>query len=249
MSLYQRFKARFGTAGVVIGVIALVMAMVTGAYAAGGGLSGKQKKEVKKIAKQFAGQPGAQGPAGPQGPTGPKGEPGARGSDGTNGVNGKSVVTGNEATGTSHCEERGGAWVEVEGSGVKRYVCNGASGAAAGGTQTGLWGFVDKGQGSTFVTISFPQQLSTIPTVEWMGPSAAPGSNPHCPGLYTEPKAEPGFLCLYALQVSGAGEGLEGTPRDTFTYTADPKSGLTMEFGIPDESTEAYGAGSWAVTE
>src|SRR3954454_3312011 len=49
MSLYRRFQARFGTAGIVIGVIALAMAMVTGAYAAGGGLSGKQKKEVSKI--------------------------------------------------------------------------------------------------------------------------------------------------------------------------------------------------------
>jgi hypothetical protein len=50
-SMFSMFRERFGIAG-VISVIALVFAMVGGAFAAGGGLSSKQKKEVKKIAKK-----------------------------------------------------------------------------------------------------------------------------------------------------------------------------------------------------
>src|SRR6185295_17935744 len=46
MSLYHRFKDRFGTAGVVLGVIAMILA-VGGSAIAASGLNGKQKKEVK----------------------------------------------------------------------------------------------------------------------------------------------------------------------------------------------------------
>jgi hypothetical protein len=83
--LRRRLKEPFGKAGLTVAMLALVVAMAGGAYAATGGgngkaataskakskksknknsnagLSGKQKKEVKKIAKQevetFAGKP------------------------------------------------------------------------------------------------------------------------------------------------------------------------------------------------
>ncbi|MCW2987260.1 MAG: hypothetical protein JWM24_198, partial [Solirubrobacterales bacterium] len=54
--LKRRLREPFGKAGLTVGVIALVMALVGGAYAAGA-LTGKQKKEVEKIAKKFAGKP------------------------------------------------------------------------------------------------------------------------------------------------------------------------------------------------
>ncbi len=65
-------------AGLVVAIVALVFAMVGGAYAAGA-LTGKQKKEVKKIAKKYAGEAGPagqQGKEGKQGPTGPEGPQG-----------------------------------------------------------------------------------------------------------------------------------------------------------------------------
>src|SRR3954465_12391905 len=78
-----RLKRRepFGKAGLTVAILALVFAIAGGARAAAG-LNGKEKIEVKKIAKQFAGKPGnagPQGPAGPGGPAGPTGGPGGAG--------------------------------------------------------------------------------------------------------------------------------------------------------------------------
>lgn len=119
--MYRRFHDRFGTAGVVIAAIALVLALGGTAVAASGGLSAKQKKEVKAIAKSFQGtgpagaagakgDTGAKGDAGSQGAKGDKGDSGTNGTNGTNGTpgapgaNGKTILSGatapSNATGT-----------------------------------------------------------------------------------------------------------------------------------------------------
>ncbi len=93
----RSFKEPFGKAGLTVAILALVLAMVGGAYAASGALSGKQKKEVEKIAKKDAGKPGANGAAGTagtNGTNGTNGKDGAAGTAGTNGTNGKTVRHG-----------------------------------------------------------------------------------------------------------------------------------------------------------
>lgn len=136
----------FGKAGLTVAILALVLA-TTGAAFAVTGLNTKQKKEVEKIAKKFQGT----GPAGPQGAAGANGKDGANGAngkDGTNGTNGKNVVVAGNAS-AGECPS-GGKLYEIEGSGVKNKVCNGAQGAegepwTAGGTlpsnatETGAW--------------------------------------------------------------------------------------------------------------
>jgi hypothetical protein len=82
----------FGKAGTVIGIVALVFAMVGGAFAAGV-LTAKQKKEVEKIAKKFAGKNGATGELGPVGKQGPVGQPG-QGTKGDQGIQGIQGVPG-----------------------------------------------------------------------------------------------------------------------------------------------------------
>lgn len=179
----SRIRDKFGTAGLIVSVVALVAALSGGAYAAQQGLSGKQKNQVKSIAKSEAqkyansnpgkdgapGAAGAQGPAGPQGEAGlqgPKGDPGDKGSAG---ANGKSVVVGTESTGTSECDGQGGATVEVAGEPVTReYVCNGKNGEpwTAGGTlpsgetQTGAWSYGRTSTSPAHVTMSFPIPLA-----------------------------------------------------------------------------------------
>lgn len=74
----------FGKAGLTVAILALVLAMVGGAWAAGG-LTANQKKEVTKIAKKFAGAAG---------PEGKQGLPGANGANGTNGRDGATGQTG-----------------------------------------------------------------------------------------------------------------------------------------------------------
>lgn len=167
--MLQRFRGRVGTAGLIVAIVALVAALGGGAYAASGGLSGKQKKEVTKIAhkeaKKFAGKNGAagpegkQGPAGPTGPAGAKGDTGAKGDPGAPGAAGAAGAPGApgapgesvEAFPTAGapgepCEGTGGAVYEVVGEATE--ICNGEAGVLhpgetlpKGATETGVWSF------------------------------------------------------------------------------------------------------------
>lgn len=96
----RAIREPFGTAGLIVACIALIAALGGSAFAAAK-LTGKQKKEVEKIAKKFAGKPGApgaQGPAGPQGPAGANGKDGAPGKDGANGKDGTNGTNGTNGT-------------------------------------------------------------------------------------------------------------------------------------------------------
>jgi hypothetical protein len=100
MSL-TRIHQRLGTAGFIISIVALVAALGGGAYAASGGLTGKQKKEVEKIAKKYAGKPGANGTngaPGAKGDAGAKGDPGAKGDAGAKGEKGEKGAEGSPWT-------------------------------------------------------------------------------------------------------------------------------------------------------
>jgi hypothetical protein len=196
----SRIHSKLGTAGFIISIVALVAALGGGAYAASGGLSGKQKTEVEKIAKKYAGKPGANGApgaAGPQGPGGAAGAKGDAGSTGNTGAAGKSVNVGTATI--SQCEE-GGITVGVEGSSATP-VCNGEEGPEgpegalgtagttlpAGASETGVWSFgglqnnlalpepeIEK----IILPISFTVPLSGQLTATECGPSAGPGSGP-----------------------------------------------------------------------
>jgi hypothetical protein len=159
----------FGKAGLIVAVIALVLAL-TGAAFAAAGLNSKQKKEVTKIAKKFAGAPGPAGPQGPAGTNGTNGKEGAAGKAGTNGANGKSVVLVNEEP--AGCEHEEGLTYEIEGSGVQKEVCRGPEGSpwTAGGTlpsektETGAWTVTSntsENVGPINTTISFPIPLAS----------------------------------------------------------------------------------------
>ena len=146
----KRLREPFGKAGLTVAIVALVMALVGGAYAAGG-LTKSQEKQVKKIAKKYAGKagpagaagtagaqgvPGAAGAAGKDGTNGTDGDDGAPGTPGTDGDDGKPVIVDsfteqNEKDGDpplEPCNLQGGLEVEVEGSGQIDYVCNGTQG-------------------------------------------------------------------------------------------------------------------------
>jgi hypothetical protein len=96
-------RNRFGIPG-VISVIALVFAMLGGAYAASSSNdNGKAtaSAKAKRGPRGPKGPAGPAGPAGPQGPAGAKGDTGAAGSngkDGTNGTNGKDGTNGTNGT-------------------------------------------------------------------------------------------------------------------------------------------------------
>jgi hypothetical protein len=88
--MFSKIHQKLGTAGFVIAIVALIVALGGAAYAAVPGLNSKQKKEVKKIAKGLVqpGAPGGAGPAGAKGDAGVKGDAGAAGGSGPGGSQG-----------------------------------------------------------------------------------------------------------------------------------------------------------------
>lgn len=219
---------RLGTAGFALAVIALVIALAGGAYAASGGLTSKQKKEVTKIAKKYAGKdgaPGAAGAPGANGSNGKDGAPGAPGADGQDGADGVSVTSTESANaieghcnGTTNGGKGGSKFVSASGA---TYACNGKEGSpwTLGGTlppsstETGGWtlGSGNSVGGSMVATaISFPIPLAAgldeghVQSNPVGYPTGAGSAElEHCPGSATNPKAQAGYLCVYTGFKSG----------------------------------------------
>jgi hypothetical protein len=262
--LISRIHQKLGTAGFVISIVALVAALGGGAYAAQASLTGKQKKEVEKIAKKYAGKPGAKGSAGPAGAPGAKGDtgakgdqgaPGSNGIDGGPGLNGKSIAVTAVPAEEPECDERGGALLKQEGSSTATEICNGAEGSpwTAGGTlpskstETGAYvvgptteeQFLSRGAISFTIPLGAAVQLERI---ELGGASTA-----NCPGSQASPSAKPGFLCVY----EGPSNGLE------FETWLNPENGegekvgsvgVLLKYTVEAGETAAKAYGVWAVT-
>ncbi len=142
--MFSTLRNRFGIPG-VISVIALVFAMIGGAYAAsnsgdGNGATASAKKAAKgpRGPKGAKGATGAAGPAGPAGAPGAKGdagapgaagEKGAAGANGTSGADGKTVLSGT-ATPTAATGTIGDFYIETDVS--KMYGPKAASGVNGG---------------------------------------------------------------------------------------------------------------------
>jgi collagen triple helix repeat protein len=274
----RAIREPFGKAGLVVAVIALVLATTGAAFAAKGALTSGQKKEVEKIAKKYAGKPGATGPAGANGSNGAKGDAGAAGADGANGTNGtngapgangKSVSVSSIAAGGSKCEGRAGAEVKQEGAGSGTAVCEGSPWTAGGTlppgkTETGTWNISTSTSYEIFfpaVSVSFP-----IPLAE-SGPGHAYFFNAHktteeefgssgCSGSVANPTAPPGVLCMYTAFESSLGTTLFGSVNPHI-----PGDGATSGYGTTGASLSTYmmeGSaanpayleveGTWAVT-
>jgi hypothetical protein len=238
-----RTRLRLSPAG-VMAVVALVFAMIGGAYAASGGLTGKQKKEVKSIAKSFqgtgpAGSPGAQGSAGANGKEGPAGATGPAGPTGPKGTTGATGPTGTFST----------------------------ESLPSGQSLSGAWG-TSGGEGATeqdisLAAISFPIHVSPIPIAlyqyefspgESAGVELLDGSvslyeggdteawEAVCPGSAANPTAEPGFLCVYQGQKTGA----LGNPLSAASLAESANDfGLVIPFKLGGEGSAR---GGWAVT-
>ena len=250
----SRLREPFGKAGLIVAVIALVAALVGGAYAANtsgkrhhkkknnAGLNSKQKKQVRNIAKSFQGT----GPAGPQGPAG------SNGNDGSNGSNGAKGDTGSQGP-----EGKQGPKGDTGDQGEPGPLL---TSLPSGKTLTGRWGFGGKEETATNVQIAFQFPLATPPDlylflgggvalVRKVGgeveavfePEAYEEVEEECPGSEEEPKALAGNLCIYRGSASGASIN---------SAHADIISADRWGAEIPMLSVAEYGTidGSWAVT-
>jgi hypothetical protein len=269
----RRLKEPFGKAGLTVAVIALVMALIGGAYAAGG-LTKSQEKQVKKIAKKYAGKPGAAGatgPAGAAGPGGPAGKEGAQGEQGVPGAPGaagKSVEAENAPV--AKCSE-GGTVFKVGGTEVGK-ACNGEEGVpGAPGSPGSPWtaggtlpkGATEKGNWSVtpvkfnggplrgFGPVSFGIPLKSAPTIAIVNGAGEEGLwNP------TSEEYEFGTAanCLGSLEDPEAAEGflcVYINPDAEFGQTLlgeqnSYATGASLHFSGEHEGVPIYG--SWAVT-
>jgi hypothetical protein len=223
----------FGKAGLIVAVIALVLAL-TGAAFAATGLNGKQKKEVEKIAKKFAGKPGAagaQGPAGPAGPAGAAGKDGANGKDGAAGSPGKAGATGaTGATGFSGFTET----------------------LPSGKTETGAWtvqGWHEGALGTGAISFPIPLEVNLGETeVVFLEPGE--GETEECPGTVGAPEAKTGFLCVYTF-FSGLEPALgviHNPAESPFGPAGAGSTGAVLTFALPEGEEFAGAQGTWAVT-
>jgi hypothetical protein len=171
--MFLRIHQRLGSAGFVLAIVALIVALGGAAYAALPGLNSKQKKEVKTmIAKSPVkpGPPGAAGPAGAKGDAGATGNAGAKGDTGNSGPEGPPGETPTKL--------------------------------APGATERGFWQVqAANTRGAAVVTIDFPLLVQSYGPIEYLPPNAAPSA--HCPGTAEEPQAEPNYLCVYAKVADG----------------------------------------------
>jgi len=222
-SMLSRIHNKLGTAGVVLGVIALILALGGTALAAKGAFTGKQKKEIAKIAKKEAkkyagkpGAPGAPGTAGTNGTNGTNGKDGTageKGEKGDTGNNGENVEVnayeGTECPGT----EEGAEFTNGTGT---AYACNGTF-EPNGFTQTGTFGAdsetllglgtMSEG-GSHLVQAGFTVPLETAPQFVFVpGTTSGAGTGGFganagagCPGVSGgTPQAGPGKFCVYGF--------------------------------------------------
>jgi hypothetical protein len=272
----RRLKRRIAAngPGLTVAVIAMLIALTGGAFAAAGALNATQKKEVKKIAQAEAKKFAKAGPAGATGAPGAKGDKGDKGDQGGQGAPGKagtSVGVSEIPLGEAECEERGGALVEKEGTPGGVEVCAGEEGSpwTAGGTlppgatETGSWAFNGTeadAAGGIRVPISFPiplaQEIVKNPHVHFGiagsgGAFEAGGACPtegglEGPGAF-EPTALPGELCVY----QNVEEGLFGASFSKIYRYAENSKGATSAGAVllfEPTGPVAIGAGSFAVT-
>jgi hypothetical protein len=242
----RAIREPFGTAGLIIAMVALVAALGGSAVAANSALSGKQKKEVEKIAKKFAGKPGTNGAAGPQGQPGAAGAAGGAGKEGPQGKEGPEGKQGKEGR---------------QGKQGEPWTAGGTLPANA--TETGLWsvGPVSSADAIAVITApvaSFAIKLESVPTAESVhyilangkeyrfNPAKLPAeeeieeaASTACLGTVAEPTATAGNLCIY----SQAEISLQPPPSQELLVT---KVGAEAEFIT--KPGERFARGSWAVT-
>jgi len=250
----RAIREPFGTAGLVVAVIALVLAL-TGAAFAAAGLNGKQKKEVEKIAKKYAGKPGKDGAPGAAGKDGTNGTNGA---PGEKGANGKSVAVTPIASGGSKCGGRAGAEVKQEGAGTGTPVCEGSPWSAggtlpSGKTETGVWSVSLPPTESFFevkVPISFPIPLNEARTTTagkatafYFSSEQVANGEFEVENTVTTTMFDSG--CRWSLESVALGEPLvkpEATvPGTLCVFSQEETGGLsaTPEFGIPGDPFES----------
>jgi hypothetical protein len=249
--MFSTLRNRFGIPG-VISVIALVFAMLGGAYAASSSNDNGKATASAKAKKGPRGPKGATGPAGPAGAQGPAGAAGAKGDAGANGSNGSNGATG--PTGPTGKTGPTGPTGATGATGFSGFTAT----LPPGETETGAWGFAGQELGSSFdkfIPISFPIPLEEASeeafylNFEETEEEAGTGG---CTGTVAQPTAPEGVLCVYTAEEEAGGEPDDyegGFPIFNGEFGYLP-TGTILRFSpkTPSASAIFQRNGTWAVT-
>jgi hypothetical protein len=237
-------RNRFGIPG-VISVIALVFAMIGGAYAANKSGETGSKASASKTKR---GPKGPKGPKGPAGPVGPQGAVGPQGPAGAAGPAGKDGAPG--APGAP------GPLLET---------------LPSGKTLMGTWGVggslgTEEGPARALAEVSFQFPVSPAPAVYYLqegnvfavkipqtGVISFPTSEEYeaaCPGTAAQPKSTSGNLCIYAAEEEGTVLAFADFLPPGTALAEKISRATTLGAVIPLRVQEelGYARGSWAVT-
>jgi hypothetical protein len=256
--MFARLHRRFGTAGLIVAIVALVAA-IAGTAIAAGGLTKQQEKQVKKIAKKYAGKQGPEGKpgvdgkpgaAGLAGAKGDKGEKGDRGETGAQGVPGAAGETGfTDVLPPSKTEI--GTWALgtiTEGAkpsfpGFLRYPITFNIPLAAGLSGTGCGVNPPAATCQVHYLNEANEEVFENTTTEEFEEVTSSA----CHGSAAAPSADPGNLCVYTA-VSESLLTMDQFIKDPGTneVTGAAPGGAVLSFIIL--ATGARGWGTWAVT-
>src|SRR3954470_19135839 len=222
--MVSRFKNKLSPAGLIIAILALVVAL-GGVALAKGVIITKLNQISPSVRKQLKGKTGPQGPKGDVGAPGAMGSAGAKGDTGPagkDGANGKDGLDGNDG-------EPG--------------VCSLAKPECVlppGATLVGNFGANgDKESEFAFATVTTALRLPSAPQTERVLPVSEGGEpTENCPGSVEEPKAVPGYLCFYVERRENASVG---------SRTANTSGGY-IEVTPLNEPARFWVVGTWAVT-
>jgi len=258
--MFSRLREPFGKAGLIVAIVALVFAMLGGAYAATaskrhhkrGGAVVLTKKLAKRYSKAyskaFSKRFAVAGPAGPAGPKGDNGSGGAQGPKGDKGDTGPQGPQGPKGDAGSDSPFAGGT-LAPNATLTGAYSADGATAPGA----------LDDGEGH-LVPVSFEIPVNPAPDFVYVDPDGTDGSfgtdtASGCPGVQSGiPLADPGKFCVYARAVFSFGTLFpyaNGATSDPSTATGLP--GVTPAGTLLDLSCSSGGApctarGLWAVT-
>jgi len=258
--MFSTLRNRFGIPG-VISVIALVFAMLGGAYAASdsgsdNGATASAKKKAVKGPRGPKGATGATGPAGSAGPAGPAGAKGDTGSAGEKGATGATGPTG--PTGKAGEEGEAGE----PGEPGDPWTVGGTLPSKA--TLTGTYALVSEtGEGAVLelpfavgnisfaIPLAAPLDIAHVKFVPDETTAPEECQNPDHTGVanVANPEAKPGYLCVYggALTPNVNNSAAEIFAPSGFVNGADISGALILQ-EIEADKKEAFGNGTWAVT-
>ncbi len=220
---YAALHDQFGTAGLVLSIVAIVLALGGGAYAASHSATASKAKAGKPGPRGKTGPQGAPGATGPAGPAGPAGTNGTNGKDGTNGTNGTTGYTETLPEGQSEH----GTW-------AFQWRAN-AEEAVTVPISFPIW-------------LEKPIEHGHVQII----PEGGMGSGGCEGGTVAEPFAKSGYLCVYVLEATSPPEvefpSYALRSEETGEIEAAGRSGARLFSKVDSGPLPVSADGVWVVT-